>query len=112
VQLSDEEMSALSQVMARLDRQLRASEGFLDLVVRPPVAGSAIHTAYAAKSRVEFDFAYLFVKAGEDHLRTVMWVAAGERLPSFALYTLARGAGAGVVPDRRPDRERPAESRT
>jgi hypothetical protein len=112
VPLSNAEMSALSAVTQRLGRQLHASEMFLDQVVNPPVPGSAIDHAYAGKSRVEFDLAFLFVKAGEDHLRTILWITEARRLPSFAMYTVMRGAaealarawyllGAATVEERR-----------
>jgi hypothetical protein len=97
VELSAEEVAALGEVVERLHRQLQASEGFIDQVTDPPAAGSAIDLAYAEKSRIEYDLAYLAIKAAEDHLRTVLWVAEGRRLPSFALYTLTRAAAEALA---------------
>lgn len=95
--LSKEELSALTEVMGRLAGQLQGSEAVLDQVVDPPVIGSPIATAYSDGNRVEFDLAYLFVTAGEDHLRTMLWIAEGGRLPSFALYTVMRGAAEALA---------------
>jgi hypothetical protein len=92
VQLSDEETSALREVMERMRRQLRGSESFVRLVVDPPVTGSAVETAYASNCRDEFDLAYGALYAAEDHLRTILWVMERGVLPGFSLYTLMRSA--------------------
>jgi hypothetical protein len=92
VQLTDEEASALREVMERLRRQLKGSESFVRLVVEPPVTGSAIQTAYAGDCRDEFDLAYGALHPAEDHLRTILWVVERGVLPGFSLYTLMRSA--------------------
>jgi hypothetical protein len=85
-------MSALRGLMDRLSRQLQGSEGFVQLVVSPPVPGSDIQAAYASDCRDEFDLAYGALNAAEDHLRTMLWVMERGVLPSFSLYTLMRSA--------------------
>jgi hypothetical protein len=85
-------MSALRGVMERLGRQLQGSEGFVQMVVTPPLAGSDIQTAYASDCRDEFDLAYGALYTAEDHLRTMLWVVERGVLPAFSLYSLMRAA--------------------
>jgi hypothetical protein len=89
IELSPEQRAALSRVADRMSRQLRASERF---VGEPPAPSSSRHTAYANGYRDEFDIAGLALHAGEDHLRTLLAIFHAGMLPSFALYTVLRGA--------------------
>lgn len=92
IELSASEKAGLREVTAPLQRQLRASERFTDYVADPPAPDSPMSRAYTDGNRDEFDLGALGIYAAEDHLRTLSALIETRILPSFALYTVLRGA--------------------
>lgn len=97
IEMTDDEKAALQYSADRLATVLGASEKFVADVVEPPVPGSRIDLAYTAGLRDAYDAANLLILAAEDHLRTILQVLQHGPLPTFALYTLLRGAAEAVV---------------
>jgi len=91
------EAAKLQQTATRLERLLEASDKFVGPSSDPPVAGSRFDRARKADLGEPYDFGYLLLFAGEDHLRTLLTVIKSGYLPGFSLYSLLRVAGEAIV---------------
>lgn len=99
IPLTPDDMAALQPVGDRLRRLVAISTS--DLIhdaIDKPVPNSLIGRAKVAKLSDAYEQARQRLNSAEDHLRTVLTViTASTPVPSFALFTLVRGAAIPIV---------------
>jgi hypothetical protein len=98
VAVTPAELVALRGIIADLDLILDASAQFVPVI--QPRPGSPLAVAYSSGNpdeRIGFDTGGLLLYAAKDHLAAISMITRAGVLPSFALYTLLRGAAEPVV---------------
>lgn len=85
------------RIFVELFAPLHASETVLATAMERTVPDSPNGTARRTQLWDAYEQAGLLLYSAEDHLRTVLFLFEGGRLPTYALYTLLRGAAVPVV---------------
>jgi hypothetical protein len=94
---TQEQNELFKRVFVELAAALGASETVLADAYERPVPDSANGKARQANLWDAYEQAGLLIYSAEDHLRTILWLFEGGRLPTYSLYTLLRGAAVPVV---------------
>ena len=95
--LTADETAALKAAFVRLGSMLHASETVLADALDKTVPGSANDRARREKRWDAYEQVNPLLYSAEDHLRTIMTVFRGGMLPTYALFTLLRGAAIPIV---------------
>ena len=84
-------------IFVRVAAVLQASENLLADAIDPAAPGSPNHTARTNQVWDAYEQVNPLLYSAEDHLRTMLMIFEGTKLPTYSLYTLLRAAAEAVV---------------